>query len=528
MSKTEWSQLFSFMLILNDQLHHHLENWDETVHEKVLSTSENVTEEVDDIMKSEMKKNISLEQLYAWISTFPFRVLLFGFILGSFIHSKHSLECILHSSSICMLIIGVWLGSNAKFLLSVVTKTLQTTQSTKQMEVFQILLSIGAISFDDPHTILHEISKGLDYTEILKVTITFRRFLHCIDMSFERIKSATSMKLGLGIWSPAIYRVDSNNRNEITLPSQRRIIAQGLQTCLSLLTNESQLDEIENYTLTCLQDVRRKLPCAFLTFLTECTTHEELQMLGQKLTELEQTLDAVILQLPELETTHFLYPVAQHLHAAEISLWASFHDSSSQEEWLKRFQSLVKIVSGRLGNTMEITTPHPPEDEESKSDPNNVASEIIAGDKSCLEDDDDNDDSPNTAYKNTISKVPTKTLIFFGTGQAEKPPISNSSIPHGTVSSYPLRPMTIPGNLLQELQEALVSLPTADEINAHEYQEKDYPSNRVDIKLQKPYSKSEDEDITRLVSNQLFQELQSSIQLRNICAKEMDDEFITG
>jgi hypothetical protein len=505
------------MLIVNDQLQQHLDSWEESFTDDYnLSNSKN-TKENDDNCHQVSRIDNSISLMTKWILN-KFSVLLMAFFFGLKVTQQvHDFEeAIPNYNSLGLVLIGIWIAWSANFLISIVTKNVPTIRSSRvKTELFQILLSMGAISIDiDVQSIVFQDScKELISTSILSAAMCFRRFLQTIDMSLERIKAATSMKLGLGIWSPAIYRVDMNSRLGITLPLQRAIIAQGLQACISLLTNESEFESSETYSLTWLQMARRKLPSAFFTYLSQpMITHKELQVMEQKLTTLQQTLDAVILQLPKLDTSHPLYLVAQHLHAAEIALWSSFNDSNNQDEWLERFQSLVKVAGGRLGQTMTATTTtQPRENEESMSDQLNLASKITSADRIISYMDDDTDD---VSKATSINVVPDKTMIFYGTGRNENQVPSNSSTSHGTLTSYPLCSKTIPGNLLEELQEKLASLPNVvEELNTPELQHDVDDTKPCNLRTTHP---PQCNDITHFLSNELFQELQSSIQSRNM------------
>jgi hypothetical protein len=240
--------------------------------------------------------------------------------------------------------------------------------------------------------------------ESIDLVTSFRKFLWKVDRILERFQSATSMKLGLGIWSPAVNRMELNRRqqhNDVWGGNGKRIVARILLTCLAALGHNDEANDNDNQygggdgvvvvTISWLQSTRHRLVEALSDYLgaLDTTAIQELHLCRATIEQLYKYLCAAMdvsfsggidEQQLHRETANSpqsspLDPVAQHLHAAEIALWAYVQETTrtptgttreddnnynitvaaAKREWVQRFYALIKVAQSLYDETCKST-----------------------------------------------------------------------------------------------------------------------------------------------------------------------------
>ena len=512
------------MLLLNDQLRHHLENWDvdpsvaNDTHVVVVADSlvdkESECDKDNKLTVGRGNKKTShsrnsgillaltetLNRLYCmallWdapaIATTLF---VGGFAWGIYYHDHWNRTClhVWYSVFIRVILCGSVTAAavcGVAFLRRRFHKRNAAVLQSHRIALASLLSQIGA-----PPPSVSSMKMVLEHphpTQIVQEAIilvqAFSHLLRTIDSCLDRIKSASSMELGLGIWSPAISRVEQHRqlqhrpmRRSTCMASAKQILAQGMQRAREVLWMRQRQDDddcdeqgagamvpLQNVaetvvTISWLQAARRDLVLA----LTQCIwiprSQHDMRYCLDAMEEIDAYLKASFFECPKDESSS-LHLVAQSLHAAEIALWAYCKDSDNEKAniaWMQRFHAFLQVASAlqetnNMGNAADTRTEV--EDAQEQSSLCNIISSPLSFE------DTENHLAGNKKLSH-VQKPVSRTLVFSGTGRVTQKKL------HAAIVNDPLPPSTFAGAamaqalLFQELQTRLAVITHSEEIN---------------------------------------------------------------
>jgi len=341
------------------------------------------------------------------------------------------------------------------------------------------------------------------------VAKVYKEYLSVVDDSLERLESATSISLGLGIWSPAVHRVRSDKKRFIASRS-KRILAHGLLHSLnySKVSGDDDDEEAEPavVTLSWLQYIRRqKLPLALTEHLEKIATSEELQKYRYCIEENTAYLRACFLDMKNISKKEHssLELVAQQLHAAEIALWAycgeSQSDNSRRRHWLEEFDTLLKVAQAIHDDVLKDAEK---EDSRKELETEHLSTAIEKQDSPASFE--DLGDSPS--FSNRVLKTEldgNQTLVYSGKGSL--PQNFHQCLEPGIISqSNNIRTKAM---LFQELRSRLAEFDKVPEISICP---EDDDTNECNVKADRLKNNKGKWQMFAL-SGSLLSELQSSI-----------------
>jgi hypothetical protein len=496
------------MLLLSDQLKHHLENWEADPRDAVANDDIHDIDEdslVDEMSNhndndlanrrvssdrtSPMNNNILLKP--CWCHSWDALILLVGFALGIYSHDYWNWT----SVSFWTVAIAVVVGSMiASVFCGNYLRRLQRTRrhavlQAQHVELATLLSKIGA-----PPPCLSRMKVGLQLEncnpketlqDVIDLVKSFAQLLTTIDSSLDRIKSATSMELGLGIWSPAISRVEQHRpRRQCALMTAKIVLAQGLQRGLELFQLQQKCGNGKErvpftmetvVTISWLQLARRDLVLALTQYIWMPRSEQNTKYCIDAMEEMDAYLRASFFERHEDEPSS-LHLVAQHMHAAEIALWAYSRETENEiarHEWMQQFHELLKVACA-LQETKNMgrrpDSPHDNKQEQARS----LTTEIISSPLSF-------EDTGNMVETNGVSLVPEaapRTLVFSGKGLVPRKRTQGAAI---MTTPSPAASTTAGGGiaqamLFQELQTFLAANANADEVSLngeHDHCEED-------------------------------------------------------
>lgn len=490
------------MLLLNDQLKHHLENWEADPSVAVDNHGIDDDSLVDDTPNhddsklahrqesnvSNCPRNTNMLLTRCWDAL----ILCVGFLLG--VHAHDYWNWNWTSVSFWTVAIAVVLGIVSAFVIC--GNSLRQLQRARRSAVLQaqrvelasLLSRIGApppflsrmklevllVERDNPTEALQ------DAIDLVK---SFTQLLTTIDSSLDRMKSATSMELGLGIWSPAVSRVEHHRpmRTPCALITAKTILAQGLQRGLELFQSQTQMQRQMNgngelqvpitmdtvVTISSLQVARRDLVLALTHSIWIPRNKKDTKYCVDTMEEIDVYLRASLLEHHADESSSSLHCVAQHMHAAEIALWVYSRETENEvarQEWIQRFHALLKMANTLQETKTTGRTSNMPSDDE-QAPAQVLQSEIISSPSNF-------EDSGNMVGTNRGSSTHVaapRTLVFSGKGLVPRKRPQSAGI---TTPSL-LAPSTTSGSaiaqamLFQELQTYLAANANADEVSVN-------------------------------------------------------------
>lgn len=461
------------MLVLNDQLRHHLNNWDdEPSEDEIVLLNKSTSDKNVELKDDEEKDEVGTTDSQRIIKFFKDRIIAmnhqdtcvkesFMFFVIQF-YSIVQGRCSIYSPQmlVFLLIFLKMILDHHRLFWSLITSSKEGSTIIKHQ---RIILS-GLLARNGAPPINH-FGEAKLISEQQNVARVYREFLCVVDDALERLQSATSINLGLGIWSPAVHRVSSAEKRFIASRS-KRILAYGLLHSLNF--SKKSGEEVEPvpsvFTISWLQFIRReKLPLALTASLEKLSTLEELQKYRQFIEENTAYLKACFFDMKQVSKNESssIQLVAQQLHAAEIALWAYCDEDTSEEcrrrQWLEQFGSLLKtaqIINDDVFKDTEKKTSGNEEDEIHNSN-------LVAKQQSpaSFEDPGVSQSSSKLVASNAMDR--NETYVYSGKG----------SLPHEFYES--LGPVPIPQtnnfrtkvSLFQELQSRLDKLDKVSEIS---------------------------------------------------------------
>lgn len=372
--------------------------------------------------------------------------------------------------------------------------------------------------------------------ESIDVVICFREFLWTVDRILERFQSATSMKLGLGIWSPAVNRMELNRRqqhNDLWGGNGKRIVARILLSCLAALQHHDEENDNDDHcdvsgcggdvvvvTLSWLQSTRHQLVEALSDYLgtLDTTAIQKLTVCRATIEQLHTYLCAAMdasfsggtheqQRRPDtkaLPQSSPLDPVAQHLHAAEIALWAYAQETTTitpldendcnvgvesttttatdtaaadaaKQEWVERFYTLLKVAQSlhdETCNSMDAAAAARQQQKEAEMSSLSKSSEISSNTSSLSFEDNGISHSNMMEHDRRPPPLPNDaTLVFSGRGCVERKrqlkPVASSLTSSGVVSAHVAAANTAmtQAMLIQELRTRLAAMEKRNEID---------------------------------------------------------------
>ena len=469
------------MLVLNDQLKHHLDNWDDDndiVEDGPVVETKNYENAPTNTPQSSspLKDRLNLRDTLV--------ILVCGFLLGFFF--RNTSDCIRFGSLVAIAVGAVVVCAETRAWRS---KNRQAKIHAQRLELSSLLALIGA----PPVSVKKQID-DLQFTkEAIDCVTSFERLLVTVDLSLERLKSATSMKLGLGLWSPAVHRVE--HRQARSLESSKKVLGQGMLHCLALLLQEEPTVVV---TLSWLQSTRQRLVAALSDYISSIDNVDDLIQCRESMEELTAYVQASFIEIKTNESPSPLDPVAQHLHAAEIALWA-YHqeddDESSHREWIQRFHDLLNVAHALHETLGPGSIPDTAMEEEQEQ---SLLQSSLNSSPSSFEDQGIMDNSEVCAQENSMND---KTLVFSGKGSVERKRQQTSTplAPSAAIAS-----MT-QAMLFQELQTRLSTLDKVDEVNVNKADDDEDESPPATMTTARSFA----------LSGSLLAELQSSLGLQS-------------
>lgn len=519
------------MLVLNNQLKDHLDNWDDNndsvvdngqlLEEEIARNDQNSDEVHEGVPPAEEAEAISIAVAKPGESS-----------SHSMAETTRFIRCL--ESSGCGFLLGILFCRNATdlltgsscFMLALLSlvgyiviprwreqQRRQQVQALKvrRLELITILGRMGAEPFEDSGSLA--ISK-----EMVAIASTCESLLQTIDDAIERLQCLMSMKLGLGLWSPSVNRVEqaiarnntNSDRKRSTIGASKAVLAKALLRGVSLLSSisgETETNETLLYledsspsvvTLSWLKSTRQQFVVTLSHYLLwSLSLPEPKQQLPpvpmQQIIDCRARLEELIVQLEEYyfrdnsqrrkgdqasNASPTMDQMAIHLHAAEVALWAYYQATASnsddnealRQRWIDGIKSLVGAVNDIQGTMIASkTTAQGPDGQKEIStqvllpSPPNPSSFEHRGESV----------STNGLSRLPIPCQPTdKTLVFSGKGSVKvKKQRSSVVLQSASSSSMPLGTAMTQAMLFQELQTRLSTLELVDEIDMNEDEE---------------------------------------------------------
>jgi hypothetical protein len=431
------------MLVINDQLKEHLEGWDwhPMPLEACLYPDDGRAEESVTAHASR-HPNAMKERCWNFLSLADMWVC--GVLVGVYFLTEIYNKVILGS-----LFVG---------LLLKLLKEKYTIQSVRQnqLKLMHDLAVLGAPPFATKPSFLRE------QIELVKAS---QDFVDAVDDAMERVKSSTSMIMGLGIWSPCIHRI-SANRPRPPMEKCKRQLALSMLHYMKLLGNVSDVPEV--VTLTWLHMMRRRLPEALSSYLSSFVPTESVETLNDCRARIKETVmylnSSFGLEVKQDYNHTQIDRVAQRLHAAEIAIWAYSQDQNetARNGLIKQFQRLLDSAHALLQDQRQ-------ESDSETADYALPSALVASGQEIGPRTFEHNGQETNATSRRPPSNTEsTKVLVYSGKGHIQ--PKRQLGTPP-TVQAHPnvLAMQTI---VFQELEERLSAMELAEEFDINKIEDR--------------------------------------------------------
>lgn len=473
------------MIVVNDQLNHHLENWD--------TNSDDLASEKDEKKEPDCKEVLLLNSKITSGST-SWETLGCGVLIGLSFNNAfaHSIEYL-----VAPLIVAVVLMKLQEWRRKGRLRKLQAQGE----ELAGLLARIGAPPMS---------SRGVKHvTTAIPLVTALEEFLVSIDYALERLQCATSLSLGLGLWSPSVHRVEHRRQS---LESAKRKLGYALQDCFRLLNYEPEVVPTV-VTLAWLKSSRQELVAKAL--IEDLSGDEnDVTTCQERINELTCYVRTAFLEETKPVACPVTQQLARHLHSAEIALWAHSQNDEDKKEWLVRVMELLDIVSV----LKKSLNPLSEDDRIGEDDGSRVPPLQPSGDSDISSFEHNANDSADLKTKQHISAETNKTLVFAGKGSVKKRLQNNPPPPSAPSISSMTQAM-----LFQELQTRLSTLDPVDEVNANVEEEHDDDEQEIP---QEENLTAGDSSVAGDfgLSGSLFSELQNALALQNGAVESFCDD----
>jgi hypothetical protein len=541
------------MLILNDQLKNHLDNWDDDS-SSVIDDDEDGS---SDMTTSQIENNASAcDGLSAERDNEPQ-----GPIRQQRLVHRRSLHYL--ESTGCGFVLGIWyckkesavasfISLSKILLLLVVVSTMwlllrhwresRTYQREEAMQARRLMLAVvlGRIGGTLGNKEHHNVS-----SEMLAVATAFERLLQTMHDAMERLQCAASMQLGLGIWSPSVHRVEqaasARGRSiQAVAGSSKTVLAKALLRSLTLLGQEEE-DCPAVVTLAWLKSTRQKLIEAFSEYVWLEEVGDAAPPAAQLISRIHEiavhvqayygrgdpTTSTQQEQSQEKSYPSTIEQVAMQLHAAQVALWSYCHQGqdegdesgSEQDEWINRFDMLLKAAN-TMQDTLNATHTL---DQANKIDDGMASTSTIQSTSAPHPSSFEHEgqigavSSARLLSDSKATRQPVdKTLVFSGKGSVQLKRQRSKPAPQSVPISITRMTQAM---LFQELQTRLSTLDTADEINVNMEEEEYAVMEEIKPKDQKDLSKTSSSSMFGM-SVSLLSELQVSIGTTTVAQQD--------
>ena len=481
-------------ILLNDQLHHHLDNWDcdeddeDIIQEDTKRQHDDNDDDDDDDeepQREDMRPNHQVRKLFA-VGKEPFLILSLA-VSVVYLPPK--------------LLLSILVSALVYVLLQYARKWLQRKRSDHwhncRLEIARLLGTIGAPALeedggrakDPPWT-------GWDCGKEMVVDLARAQvgFLLVTQQLLERLRVATSLQLGLGPWSPSVERVElgESARPQPRIPVGRvkQALATELRQQLQLLAqllehddddNDNHDDEVAGasvVTLSLLRSLHREATVRLSEVLSILTTGVQVvdpQRLCQAKRQTE-IAHANVCSLLETSSPNIalhnhsklVNEMARQLHASQVTLWALQHSQSQKDqvEWLARLDHAVGASNDlnlRLQQVLSAPDAIAKRDNSKEHIPDSAKSMQEHNPQQEFEDVGSHPFSPPN--KGPAPRNSEKTLVFSGEGTVKQQQRHGSSSDSWAGRAGEPR-VAATGLLLQELRTRISAMDIAPEVDA--------------------------------------------------------------